>query len=81
VTDVDSASPTFDLVVDVRLRRPACVLLQAVWGGHSSLVSELFDAESWLVGPTGDMKMLTGTKAQWEAFARQVNARKHKRIR
>jgi hypothetical protein len=61
-------------VVDVKQRRPACVLLQAVWGGDSSVVHKL-PAESWLLAPTDDMHMVEGTDEQWAQFADELAAR------
>lgn len=57
------------LVIDVKLMRPACVLLQACLGGDSSVLSRHFDAEDWLTSPTKDMRMVRGTDEQWAAFA------------
>jgi hypothetical protein len=61
--------PGFSIVVDVKQRRPACVILQAVFGGNRSIVSQIFPAESWLTAPTNDMRMVTGTIDEWRAFA------------
>ncbi len=61
------------LVVDTKLRRPACVLLQAVAGCPYGIVTELFDSACWLVQPTPDMVRVTGTREQWEQFAEIAN--------
>lgn len=69
------------LVVDVEQRRPACVLLQALHGCNSSLVTELFDGACWLTQPTPGMRRVTGTREQWEQFAREANRNRNKRWR
>jgi hypothetical protein len=63
------------VVVDVEQRRPACALLQAVFGGDGGLVSELFHGEAWLTAPTDKMRRLTATKDEWKRFAELVNKR------
>jgi len=45
------------IVYDMKLFRPACVLLQAAMGGDHNVVSANFDARYWLVNPTNDMKL------------------------
>lgn len=64
------------LVVDVKQRRPACVLLQAAFGAfdYHRLMSQ-FDPASWLVFPTDDMRLIEGSIAQWEHFAVECNQR------
>ena len=61
------------LVVDVKQRRPACALLQAEFGGDYRLV-HMLPVESWLTSPTPDMKMLTGTRGEWERFGDELRA-------
>lgn len=67
------------LVVDVKLRRPGCVIIQACYGcgDERQLVSQLFDPHTWLTAPTDDMYLISGTRDQWEAFARECNERTH----
>jgi hypothetical protein len=43
------------LVYDLKLARPACVLLQAAMGGSPG-VAQQFPSEHWLLAPTPDMK-------------------------
>lgn len=57
--------PKHRLLYDMKLMRPACVLLQAVAGGSVGG----FDLEllgEWLVAPTPDMKMYEITDEQLE---------------
>lgn len=58
-----------DLVFDIKLRRPACVLLQAIHGcGHNNGFMQMhFD--DWLVAPTPDMRKIRGTREQWQQLA------------
>lgn len=60
------------LVVDVDLRRPACVLLQAGLGGDSHRVSQLFHSDTWLLSPTPGMRRVAGTPEQWQRFAKEI---------
>lgn len=57
------------LVIDIKLKRPACVLLQAGFGGDNGILHQYFDSEDWLVAPTADMRMIEGTPEEWKAFA------------
>ncbi len=43
------------IVYDIKKRRPACPVLQAVMGGDA--VAQHFDAEFWLTELTPDMKL------------------------
>lgn len=43
------------LVFDTELRRPACVLLAAAFGGDPEL-AEKFPTETWLLAPTPGMQ-------------------------
>lgn len=65
------------LVVDVKQHRPACVLLQAAYGcgDANGFLQSIFDARTWLVAPTDDMRRIAGTKEQWREFAKKANAR------
>jgi len=64
-----------DLVFDVKLKRPACVLLQAVYGcAHNNTFLQLnFDSKDWLVAPTPDMKVIRGTRKQWIGLATRLS--------
>lgn len=53
------------LLFDVKLMRPACVLLQAVAGGDGSFLNQHFSSERWLVSPTDGMKLMSETREQW----------------
>lgn len=70
--------PVIKLVVDMKSRRPACVILQAIYGGDRSIVSRYFDGGTWLTAPTPDMHMVSGTLSQWREFADETN-RQHAR--
>ena len=59
---------------DCKLRRPACVLLQAVYGCDTLLVSHLFSTEKWLLAPTPDMALYEMTLAEWKEVALKINA-------
>lgn len=60
----------FDLIYDIELKRPACVLLQAAYGcGASPQALRYFGAESWLVAPTKGMRRISCTKDEWKQIA------------
>lgn len=59
------------LLYDVELRRPACVLLQAMARGDKSALYRFFDTKTWLVSPTPGMRRITATAEQWERVATQ----------
>lgn len=61
------------LLVDMDTKRPGCVLLQAVYGGDSDAVSELFNSERWVLFPTKDMQLIRGTRAQWRRLSAKLN--------
>jgi hypothetical protein len=75
--DIKSSTPNENLTIlfDVKLNRPGCVLLQAATTNSrsSGFVSTQFNAETWLVAPTKDMRLITGTREQWLGKAKQVN--------
>lgn len=60
------------LLFDVKLMRPARVLLQAVAGGDRQLLNELFDSRDWLVYPTSDMVLINGSYEQWQGLANKL---------
>lgn len=62
------------MVYDFDLKRPGCVLMQAVMGGDSSAVSELFDSSSWLLSPTPGMRLIAGTKEEWKKAVKITEA-------
>jgi hypothetical protein len=47
------------IVFDIVQMRPACVLLQAAYGGDHSAVSCFFEASTWLLAPTEDMRLVS----------------------
>ena len=63
------------LVFDKKLNRPACVLLQAVYGcGHNNgFLQMTFDSNTWLVAPTPDMVRIRGTREQWKRAASMLS--------
>lgn len=69
---------TYVLVYDVKLRRPGCVLLQAVMGGTvpRGIFFKLFDATDWLLAPTPGMTTYRTTLPELEAVARITERRK-----
>ena len=58
------------LLYDIELRRPACVLLQAIAGGDRFGLSRYFSSEQWLTAPTPGMRLIEGTEAEWERVAK-----------
>lgn len=74
-------SPTDEitLVVDVKNRRPGCVLLQSAYGcgRFNGFLSRTFDTEDWLLAPSKDFRRVTGTRQQWETHA--ANLRKQRK--
>ena len=66
------------IVYDVKLRQPGCVLLQAIMGGTvpPSLFHELFSNETWLLGPTDDMKLYRVDEAQLRIIAAKTLQRR-----
>lgn len=69
------------LVYDCVLKRPACVLLQAVMGGgDAGVMHDLgFDSDSWLLAPTPDMRRIAGTREEWLRAA-AITAAEMKRL-
>jgi len=59
------------IVFDAKVKRPACVLLQAALGGDIH-VARRFPAESWLISPTPDMKLYSATDEQIELLVAMV---------
>jgi len=62
-----------NLIVDVKLKRPACVLIQAAGGGNMSTLNRHFDSECWILAPTKDMRMVAGTNEEWARFAKTMS--------
>jgi hypothetical protein len=55
---------TFRILYDATLRRPGCVLLQAVAGCAVPNFQSLFPSETWLVELTDDMKVYRATREE-----------------
>lgn len=53
------------IVYDTNLKRPACALLQAVYGGSTEALNMFFDARDWLVFPTKGMGLMEGNRELW----------------
>ena len=60
------------LLYDTRLRRPACVLLQALARCEAYRLEKIFPVETWLDAPTPDMRVVNGTREEWEREAKMV---------
>jgi len=71
----DTAQPSITLAVDTVSKRPACVLLQAVFGlgENNFFLQQTFDPKHWLVAPTQDMAPVAGTPDQWRRLARELD--------
>jgi hypothetical protein len=58
---------------DAKLRRPGCVLLQAMVGGEfGARFHRLFPAASWLTAPTPDMRVYLATDDELEKLGEIV---------
>ena len=66
--------PQHAILFDPKQMRPACVLLQAASNADTTLFRRLFGAHSklWLTFPNDDMRMMTGTREEWEQVAARV---------
>jgi hypothetical protein len=63
---------TVKLVFDTKLKRPACVILQAIYGGDSGAVSEHFPPDTWLITPTPDMTRFRIPRSRLPEIAERV---------
>jgi hypothetical protein len=70
VTRSDFAPGSSALVYDVKLKRPASVLLQATLGGDRDALLRLWPSEAWLNGWTDDMRLVVCTDGNWKNLAR-----------
>lgn len=69
------------LLANVEEFRVGCVLLQAVAGCNRHLVYDLgFEVSTWQVSPSDKLRRVSGTRAEWEQFAKLCNDR-HQRKR
>ena len=75
MTEQPADDEVIAFVIDVKQRRPGCVIIQAMGGCNSSLVSSLFPVESWLLAPTDDMYRVSGTMEEWRGFAEELKQR------
>jgi hypothetical protein len=64
---------THKIVYDLVEMKPACVLLQALYGGDSHLPN-LFPPGSWLLQPTPDMQGFNVTDKQLEQLIAATEA-------
>ena len=62
------------MAYDFDLKRPGCVLMQAVMGGDSNAVSRLFDCKGWLLAPTPGMRLVLGTEEEWKQASEITDA-------
>lgn len=60
------------LIIDVKLKRPGCALIQAMGDTDMSLFW-MFDPATWLTAPTPDMKLIEGTEEEWRLFIEKCN--------
>lgn len=58
-----------ELIYDLELRAPACVLLQAAFGCKDRGALRHFDSTHWLTSPTPGMRRMSGTDADWKKVA------------
>jgi hypothetical protein len=65
------------IVYDVDLMRPACVLIQRLYGANISTedLAMLFPAGSWLVAPTPGMRGYRVTREELEQMGRVTKER------
>lgn len=78
---VADAAARLDLIYDLKTRRPACALLQAVFGcGASSRALRCFDSETWLTAPTPTMRKVSGTLDEWRQLALLAPRRAPRRL-
>lgn len=68
------------IAYDCSLKRPGCVIVQALFGGDGSSVSRLFPAQSWLTTVTPDMKLISGTPEEWQR-AKEITLAEMQRIK
>lgn len=67
------------IAYDAVLKKPGCVLIQAVMGGDIPDFAALFPSESWLLAPTPDMKLYTVTEKQLTYLSAMANKHEHER--
>lgn len=57
------------MIYDIKLKAPACVLLQAAGQCNWTSLAELFPTQYWLVTPTPGMQKISGTREEWKKAA------------
>lgn len=62
----DVEDPEYRLLVDLKLGRPGCILLQALGAEGDYRLFLYRYTDIWLVAPTPDMKWYRGTKSDFE---------------
>lgn len=62
------------IAFDIKLMRPACVLLQAAFGCDSDLAHR-FPTESWLIGITDDMRAYEVTDEQISQLVKKASTK------
>jgi hypothetical protein len=67
------ADPNVKIAFDCKLRKPGCVIVQAMFGADNSLAGQLFNVESWLLAPTPDMHVYNLPLSHWKRVAEVVN--------
>lgn len=60
------------IAFDIKLMRPACVLLQAVYGCGADVLAD-FNGESWLLAPTDDLRLYELDEKQLRILSQRVN--------
>lgn len=63
------------LVFDIKLKRPACALLQAAFGGDHRVLLANFPVETWLINSTPDMQRFRIKRSELKEIAKNVVAR------
>lgn len=71
MTDLDNS---VELIVDSVTRRPACVLIQAVYGCAWSPLHRIA-TERWLVSPTPTMRRFTFSPGEFDRYVAMMGGR------
>lgn len=63
------------VVFDVKLKRPACVLIQSAYGcGEANSIISRIDPRLWLLAPTDDMEVFEISREDAVKMAADCNA-------
>ncbi|ARQ95414.1 hypothetical protein [Bradyrhizobium phage BDU-MI-1] len=65
------------IAFDIKLMRPACVLVAAGMGADSNLASR-FETKDWLLAPTPDMGVYEINEIQLDQLVKKVEAHRRK---